>query len=244
MKLLFSLLSIALLMNLTYSQTWITQTSPTTNDLNSAWAVNANVAWMCGPAGTVIRTTDGGTTWTLANTGLAGNDFYSICALDASRCFVGSGTGQLFFTFNGGSSWTNIPLTPANLFINVIHFFDNNFGFIQGDPPGSTWCYYITTNGGLTWTLGPNAPAAASGEAGWNNSYDATDTANIWWGTNMSKIWKGSFRGPFTSAPTTGQPNSFAVAFCNPSLGVAAFQTGTVRNSTNGGITWTAGSYT
>jgi photosystem II stability/assembly factor-like uncharacterized protein len=225
-----------------YSQTWVTQTSPTTNDLNSAWAVNDQVAWMCGPNGTVIRTTNGGTTWTLANSGLTGN-FYSICAIDANRCFVGDETGVLWRTGNGGATWTSVTLSPTN-FINVIHFFDGNTGFLQGDPVGGFWIYYTTTDGGGTWTLGPNRPAATGSEAGWNNSYDAVDTGNIWWGTNVSKIWKGGFKGPYTSYATTGQPNSFGVAFVNASTGVACFQTGTVRNSTNGGITWNAGTYT
>ena len=60
--------------------TWTLQTGPNTGDINSAWVVDANVVWMCGPAGKVIRTTNGGTTWALANTGLTGNDFlYSFC---------------------------------------------------------------------------------------------------------------------------------------------------------------------
>ena len=57
--------------------TWTQQTSPVTSDLNSAWAVNTNIAWMCGPSGVVVRTTNGGTTWARVDAGLAGNDFYS-----------------------------------------------------------------------------------------------------------------------------------------------------------------------
>jgi hypothetical protein len=72
----------------------------------------------------------------------------------------------------------------------------------------------------------------------------ALDTGNIWWGTNASKIWKGGFKGPFTSSPTTGRVNSFGVAFDNASTGTACFQTLSDFVTTNGGSTWTAGAFT
>jgi len=228
----------------TYSQTWTLQTSPVTGDLNSAWAVNENIVWMCGPAGVVIRTTNGGTTWALANTGLAGNDFYTVSALDANTCFVGAGDGGLWRTTNGGANWTFVPLTPAAIFLNVVHFFDANYGFIQGDPVAGSWRYYITTDGGTTWTSPPNTPVSVGIDAGWNNSYMALDTGNIWWGTNNSKILKGGLRGPWTSSPTAGQPNSFGVAFNNASTGVACFQTGLTRVTVNGGTLWSPGAFT
>ncbi len=64
--------------NIFAAPSWTAQTSPVTTDLNSAWAVNDQICWMCGPAGVVIRTTNGGSTWALANTGLTGNDFYAV----------------------------------------------------------------------------------------------------------------------------------------------------------------------
>jgi photosystem II stability/assembly factor-like uncharacterized protein len=223
---------------------WTLQTDPVSGDLNSVWAVNSQIGWAVGPAGVCIRTTNGGTTWTTANGGLIGNDLYTVWALDANTAWTGAGDGGLWKTVNGGANWTFVPLTPAATFINVVHFFNANEGFVQGDPVASQWRYYITTNGGLNWTLPPNTPASVGTEAGWNNSYGALDTGHIWWGTNVSKIWKGSFRGPFTSAPTTGQPNSFGVWFNDANTGVAAFQTGAIRNSVNGGTSWTTGSFT
>lgn len=225
------------------AQTWTLQTGPNTGDINSAWAVDANTCWMCGPAGKVIRTTNGGTTWALANTGLTGNDFYSIAAVDANICVVGAGDGGLWRTTNGGTSWTFLTLTPAAIFINVVHFFNSTVGFAQGDPVGN-WRYYITTDAGATWVSPPNTPVAVGIDAGWNNSYMALDTGHIWWGTNNSKIMKGSLRGPYTSGVTTGQANSFGVAFNDINNGVACFDVGAIRVTVNGGTTWTPGTFT
>lgn len=225
--------------------TWTAQTSPVTTALNSAWAVNSDICWMCGPSGVVIRTTNGGTSWARVDAGLTGNDFYTIFAHDANNCWVGAGDGGLWHTTNGGANWAFVTLSPASVFINVVHFFNANYGFIQGDPVATQWRYYITTNGGANWTLPPNTPnGSTSAEAGWNNSYGATDTGHIWWGTNNSKIWKGGLRGPFTSAATTGSPNSFGVWFNDNTNGVACFQTGANKVSNNGGTSWNTSSFT
>lgn len=230
--------------------TWTQQTSPVTSDLNSAWAVNTNIAWMCGPTGVVVRTTNGGTTWARVDAGLAGNDFYSICALDVNNCWVGAGDGGLWHTTNGGTNWAFVALSPATPFIDVVHFFDANFGFVMGDPSANQWRYYITTNGGANWTFGTNSPPSVGTEAGWNNSYMALDTGHIWWGTNVGKIWKGSFRGPFTGVTYSGANiYSFGIAFNDANTGVTAVVTsgsvpGPVLLSTNGGTSWSNGSFT
>jgi photosystem II stability/assembly factor-like uncharacterized protein len=39
---------------------WTSQTSPTTQQLNSIAAINANQLWACGNTGTIINTLSGG----------------------------------------------------------------------------------------------------------------------------------------------------------------------------------------
>src|SRR5690606_41893344 len=59
----FLLLSM-LLAPAAFAQTWSAQTSGTANDLNNAFARSATEAYAAGDNGTLLRTTDGGTTWT------------------------------------------------------------------------------------------------------------------------------------------------------------------------------------
>ena len=232
------------------AQTWTLQTSPVSTDLNGSWACDANVVWACGPTGVVIRTTNGGATWALANTGLAGNDFYCISAVDANTCIAGAGDGGLWRTTNGGTSWTFILLPGTPVFLDVVHFFDANNGFAMSDPGGSPlkWGYWITTNGGATWSAGANAPSAVGTEAGWNGSYCAIDTGHIWWGTNVTKIYKGGFRGAFTSGPTS-QPNQFGIQMNDALIGACVQNTAAnavAANgiTVNGGVLWTANAFT
>jgi photosystem II stability/assembly factor-like uncharacterized protein len=231
-----------------FAQTWTQQTSPITTSLVSVSAVSRQVCWMTGLSGGVVKTTNGGTTWTQANSGLAGLNFYCLFARNASECWLGQDDGKLWHTTNGGASWSVDTLIPTAIFINVIHFFDSNTGFIQGDPALGQWRYYITTNGGANWTLPPNTPNSAGQEAGWNNSYCALDTGHIWWGTNSTKIWKGGLRGQFTSSQTSGL-NSFGVWFNDPGTGFAImtaaspYPTTAMNKSVNGGVNWTATGY-
>ncbi len=254
LKLLIALFAILLTVSGAFAQgTWTAQTNPVTGrDVNSASAVNANVCWMCGATtsttlGYVIRTTNGGTTWTNVTGNMPSSSFglYTISAISENEAWVGASDGGVYHTTNGGTNWTFVTMpAPATPFVNVIHFFNQNTGFIQGDPSGGVWGYYWTTNAGVNWTHGP-APTATGTEAGWNNSYCALDTGNIWWGTNNTKIYKGSLRGGFTAQTTIGA-YSFGVAFCNATTGIATMTTSTPAVSANnvtvnGGTTWTSG---
>lgn len=230
---------------------WVQQSVPVTTDINSIWAVDNNNAWACGFYGTsgipsVIKTTTGGANWIIANGGLPANkDFYSIFALNANTCWIGTDEGTIFRTTNGGTNWTQVVLPPpTTTYINAIHFFDTQRGFVLGDPNATgDWRYYITTNGGNNWTFMNTIPSGGIGETGWNNSYCALDTGHIWFGTNNLKIYRGSFLGPFTWSPNAGTQNIFGVSFLNANIGFAVDQN-SLNKSTDGGANWISGEFT
>ena len=229
---------------------WIQQTNPVSGrDLNSAWAVDYNTCWMCGATssntlGYVIRTTNAGLSWTNVTGNMPSSPIglYSICGVSANEAWVGADDGSVFHTTNGGTNWNFVilpsPLTP---FIDVIHFFNQNTGFILGDPVAAQWFYYWTTNAGTNWA----SISVPQGEnaAGWNNSFYALDTGHIWFGSNTSYIFKGGFRSGFVSYPSVGF-NSRGIAFVNSNTGVAIMSNTSVMPNnitSNGGINWTAG---
>jgi hypothetical protein len=127
--------------------------------------------------------------------------------------------------------------------------FDLNNGFAFGDPASSQWRYYITTNGGATYTLGTNAPDAGSTtEAGWNNCYWAVDTGHIGWGSNNSRIYHGGWKGPITYT-TVSARYQFGFAFEYNCIGYALCLTSTpsqlaLEKTTNCGVSWEIISYT
>ena len=53
----------------TFSQTWVQQTSGVTENLLAVQFLDANNGYACGDAGKVVKTTNGGSTWTQVNIG-------------------------------------------------------------------------------------------------------------------------------------------------------------------------------
>ena len=235
-----------------FAQTWVQQTNPVSGrNINSAWAVDTSICWMCGATlnpdlGYVIKTTNAGIVWTNATSNIPSSTIGldAICGISALEAWVGASNGSVYHTINGGINWAQVTMPlPYTPFVDAIHFFNQNTGFILGDPLTTTWCYYWTTNAGVNWTS--HGPSFAGSEAGWNNGYTAIDTGHIWWGTNNTRIYYGGLRSTFTSAGTIGIC-SYGLAFPNANTGVAIMSTLTnnplANNiSTNGGLTWATG---
>ena len=184
-----------------FAQVWTSQgvLPGATGGLYSCCAVSPNVCWICGVGSIVYKTTNGGTTWVNVHGNMTGMDGCSIYAFDDQHAWIGAGDGTIYRTVNGGINWISVIPMPASPFIDVVHMFDMNNGFALGDPASSQWRYYITMDGGISYALGNNTPSAGnSTEAGWNNSYWALDTGHIGWGSNNSRIYHGSWKGPIT----------------------------------------------
>ena len=111
----------------------------------------------------VLRTTDGGQTWTqLGTTDLAGENITSVAArgmtlLAASDNIWGGGNGNgLFRSTNGGASWTLISDGTHGLpdFTSVSDVVGDplNSNILYAAVRGATGGVFMSTDTGLTWT--------------------------------------------------------------------------------------------
>jgi len=249
---------------------WATQNSGFPNastGINYMHAVDADVVWGAGYDGSgsaapyqiVTHTTDGGANWTATqiNTAPTGGDAAMIFALDANKAWVPIHTGSpqgIYYTEDGGSTWVRQESADYNLtgsFPNVVHFFNENEGFAQGDPVGGYFELYTTTDGGANWTRVPEAdiPAPLAGEWGIVGYYDAVGD-NIWWGTQKGRVFYSNDKG-YTwnvSETTLGNATYTDVIFKDSMNGLAqdknAGSTGTICETTDGGVTWQAVAHT
>lgn len=104
--------------------------------------------------GVILKTTDGGITWTqLLNTGTNGDYVWKLQVLNSNNNVIfGSveaaspNIGRLAKSSDGGATWTlqNAPETM----IQAVGFLDENHGWMGGHTTG----FYETLNGGATWT--------------------------------------------------------------------------------------------
>jgi photosystem II stability/assembly factor-like uncharacterized protein len=160
------------------------------------------------------RSTDGGLTWT-KGTFNAGTGLSQLFAIDENTCWAVFNTGAsqgAYKTTDGGVTWVRKPAAfGSSSFGDVIHFFNNNDGYVMGDPVGGYFEIYTTSDGGETWTRVPqaNIPAPTSGEYGITGNYSAVGD-NTWFGTNAGRIFRSTDKGlnwtvtltPFGAAET------------------------------------------
>ena len=196
-----------------------------------------------------LRSTDGGDQWQFAfGTGYPnGRGVYCIDGIDANTALVGTGpvdgNAAICRTTDGGQNWTSTSISNMTAFVNWIHMYDSQNGYMQGDPRNNVWGLATTTNGGVSWTPIATPLAAAAGEAGWNNSYDAVGDY-MWFGTNSSKIYRSTDRGQTWTGYATPSKNSVDVNFRDEMVGVARFSkqneqgSDTLALTTDGGLTW------
>ncbi|MDP2301352.1 MAG: YCF48-related protein [Ignavibacteria bacterium] len=136
---------------------WLHPT-PQGNRLNYVQAFSATNWYAVGYAGTFMKTTDAGATWSFRHD--VGRPFgtsgQSANALDAhffdsnNGIIIGSNAG-IFKTTDAGESWAEVagnPLTTTPA-LNQIYFVDNNLGFICG----ATGTLLKTTDGGNNWSV-------------------------------------------------------------------------------------------
>ncbi len=204
------------------------------------------------------RSLDGGLTWTNGPINLPSADLAigSIHAMSATKAYIAvfpnSATvqGGIWVTTNAGATWTKQPTALFNTvdsFTNLVHFFDENNGFCQGDPANGYFELYTTTNGGTNWVRVPSANIAPqlTGEYGYTHNYETVGDV-IWCGTNKGRIYKSVNRGyNWTVAQTPisdfgGAAQSGNYAFKNANEGLLISSDWQFFRTTDGAQTWNA----
>lgn len=133
--------------------TWETQNFPSvTGDLTDVFFMNPDTGWIVGTYQIVLKTTDGGNTWTkIQNYLTAHKCFWSVSFTDALHgCAVGDwlldDKGFIMVTNDGGMSWTETTPDWATNYQDVF-FLDSLTGWACGRDGNLV----KTTDGGNTW---------------------------------------------------------------------------------------------
>ena len=245
---------------------WEPQASRTRARLRGLGVVGRDVAWASGSEGTVLRTTDGGRTWTPRPVpGAPGLDFRDIEAVDAEVAYllsIGEGEqSRIYKTTDGGATWTQYYTNrDPDGFLDAIAFWDADRGLALGDPVDGRFSILTTGDGGLTWEPipGDGMPPALPGEA----AFAASGTCLVihgeghaWFATGgggVARVFRSINRGRTWTAHETparaGNAASglFSIAFRDADHGVAVggdYQEpeqsgGFVALTSDGGKTW------
>ena len=251
------------------SAQWTYVASPTGVELRGLSLVNERVMWASGARGTVVRSVDGGRSWTADSVmGATTLDLRSIHAMNDGAAFTASageaekGLAKILATGDAGRHWSTVYATEEKgVFLDAIAFWDPRHGVALSDPVGERFFVLSTSDGGRSWTrVAPEGlPANHPGEAAFAASGSALTLAgatHAWIGTggNVARVMRSADRGQTWSVadvpidargPAAGV---FSVAFADSLHGIAVggdytqprLASRSVALSDDGGRSWRA----
>jgi photosystem II stability/assembly factor-like uncharacterized protein len=157
-------------------------------------AVSRNVAWASGSEGTVLRTTDGGQTWSnVSPPGTSELQFRDVEAFGNNHAVIlaiGPGdASRVYRTEDAGASWElTFQNDDPDAFYDCMAFFNRNRGLALSDPVDGKFRIIATADGGRSWEVVPNdgMPDAIPGEfafAASGTCLVAGPGRNAWFGT-------------------------------------------------------------
>lgn len=198
--------------------------------INDVQMIDANTGYAIGENGTVLKTVDGGISWSLLIATTA-QQLNAIHFINAQEGFVVGVNGFVAHTTNGGSSWTNQNLTGSDF--NAITFADALHGVIVGNGGAA----YYTDDAGATW----NAATTGALTAHLNAVYLVGSTG--YFVGNAATAYKTTDYGVNWQALTVGvtADNLNDVYFQDLSTGWAIGDNGTIVKTKDGGATWFIG---
>ncbi len=212
------------------------------------------VIWASGTRGTVLRSVDGGDSWTLYSIpGARDMDLRSIHAHNADTAHVAATAGRIWRTTDGGKTWNlTYQTSDTSVFLDALVFRDNRSGMALGDPRDGRFLILVTQNSGATWSEAPpeSCPPADDGEVAFAASGTSLVTRGeaVWLGTGgtQSHIFRSTDGGASwisTGSALRANPGSggaFSVAFADASHGVAVGGDYTQPDSSRGSGSFTS----
>ena len=174
----------------------VEQESNTRSLLIGLSPVDENVVWASGTGGVVVRTTDGGTSWTAMVVPDADTlQFRDIHGVDSQTAYVlsaGTGTAsRIYKTTDGGSTWElQFQNEGPEGFFDCMDFWDPMTGIAFSDQVDGEFILIRTDDGGAHWDRVPidNVPDATEGEG----SFAASGTCVQAVGKNIGYIGTGA----------------------------------------------------
>lgn len=209
--------------------------TPQGNDLIASYFVNTTRGWAVGMRGAIIRTSDGGTTWSAQESGTQKNLYGIYCVTDFI-CYAAGEGGVILKTTDGGNNWSALVSGVATDLFGV------------SCPADATTCYVTGAGGVMLKTIdgGVNWPAQTSNTAKdlYAISCPMGDNSNCYAagasGTVVKTINAGTTWGTLTTGTAIDLFSIECPQAATPTTCFAA-GTGNVFKTSDSGLTWALG---
>jgi photosystem II stability/assembly factor-like uncharacterized protein len=235
--------------------------------LQAVSAPSDGIVWVSGHAAAVLRSTDGGATWTsfavpgAAVDSLQFRDVYAVDATTAYLLAAGPGTrSRIYKTTDGGRNWQLQFTNPdSSAFYDCFDFWDARRGVALSDGVGGHLLIRRTLDGGAHWDLPPadSLPLAQKGEGGFAASgtcivalaghvawigTGAADTARVLKSEDGGRTWRATATpiaaGNFAGIATVAFRDTLHGLVLGGKLGSPAEFSDNVAVTGDGGRTW------
>ena len=234
--------------------------SGSTSSMRGLSVVDEKVVWASGSGGVVLRSVDGGATWTQRTVPDADSlDFRDIEGFDSLTAFVLSAgeDGRVYRTSDGGATWRlEFRNSTRGAFFDCFAFFSRHSGIAMSDPVEGR--FLLVNFADTSWTPlpQPNRPEADSAEAAFASSgtcltiagtraYFATgggESARVFWSGDRGETWHPTETPVPAGASSAG---IFSLAFRDEKHGIAIggdyqkpAQEARLALTTDGGESW------
>lgn len=207
---------------------------PQGNDLKAVSFCDRNNGWAVGVMGTVLHTSDGGSSWQIQNSKTT-SILQDITCLSPTTAIGTGGDRILIRTTNGGTSWDTLSLgSGTEDGFTSMKFIDKQNGFVMEAYSYTENILFKTTDAGATWKPFPS---------GFKESIMAIYfvDANLGYATGgygASIIYKTTNGGITWVKQTLTTTYSLQSIIAKDSLAVAVGYGGLVLKTTNQGATW------
>jgi len=132
----------------------LSRTIAITDKFFDVHALDRERAIVVGYGGKILRTTDGGFTWSQIPSGTA-RALYRVCFVDANTGWISGQDGVILHTTDGGATWQP-QKSGTDIYLFSIDFIDRQHGWAVGDKS----ILVETRDGGTTWSLHKIVPAS------------------------------------------------------------------------------------
>jgi|GEM_PF-4901887 photosystem II stability/assembly factor-like uncharacterized protein len=222
---------------------WVQQTSHTLATLGGISFLDENTGFITGDSGVVLKTKDGGATWTRLSAG-AGYGLMDVHAIDSNLLYISTSKGgNVVKSADGGATWSVLAVENDSTDRGMAIWFTSPLkGFVCiGKYPFLNSRIFGTADGGLTWN-------AAYTTTAWISYLSFPDAAHGFATSSAGGVVTTTDSGATWTSSSTGQGLFLSgVYFVNKDTGYVGGVGGVTNGrytdvnllkTTNGGTTW------
>lgn len=217
---------------------WQFSNSETSQILNAVYFVDSSTGWAVGAAGTILKTSDAGSSWSGQTSGVPATTLNDVQFSGTSTGIV-VGLGGLILRTTDAITWQTMTSGTAQVLYGV------SWAVSTGTvwAAGAAGAVQVSTDSGNYWRSG-DLTGDITGSPTFRSVF-FINASTGWAVGDLGALWRtGDAGNNWTNISTGAAQNLKDVFFVGPSTGFIVGDSGVIRKTTDAGSSWTSVSST